>query len=40
MKKAADQAGLRELIDKRGLNDSCGEKWGTSCQVGKDSALQ
>ena len=25
MKKAADQAGLRELIDKRGLNDSCGE---------------
>jgi len=25
VKKAADQAGLRELIDKRGLNDSCGE---------------
>ena len=25
LKKAADQAGLRELIDKRGLNDSCGE---------------
>lgn len=39
VKKAADQAGLRELIDKRGLNDSCGEM-GTSCQVGKDSALQ
>ena len=25
VKKAADQAGLRELIDKSGLNDSCGE---------------
>ena len=25
VKKAADQAGLRELVDKRGLNDSCGE---------------
>lgn len=25
VKKAADQAGLRELIDKRGLNDSCEE---------------
>lgn len=25
VKKAADQAGLREVIDKRGLNDSCGE---------------
>lgn len=25
VKKAADQAGLRELIDKCGLNDSCGE---------------
>ena len=25
IEKAADQAGLRELIDKRGLNDSCGE---------------
>lgn len=25
VKKVADQAGLRELIDKRGLNDSCGE---------------
>jgi len=25
VKKAADQVGLRELIDKRGLNDSCGE---------------
>ena len=25
VKKAADQAGLRELIDTRGLNDSCGE---------------
>ena len=28
VKKAADQAGLRELIDKRGLNDSCGVRWG------------
>ena len=34
VKKAADQAGLRELIDKRGLNDSCGEN-GNKLSVGE-----